>query len=97
MPSSDQASFVDHCRFRRLPEPLIRIFLDVLYEYRGGFLKQVDDLLGPYVASFVAGKRPVRPIVFEKIGIKKMQRKAMDSDYFLGLCRLLVSAMDEPS
>ena len=94
MLSSDQASFVDHHRFRRLPEPLIRVFLDVLYEYRGGFLNQVDDLLGPYIADFVAGKRPVRTIALEEIEIRKIQRQAMDSDYFLGLCRLLVSTMD---
>ena len=94
MLSSDQISFVDHRRFRRLPEPLIRVFLDVLYEHRGGFLNQVDDLLGPYVVDFVAGKRPGRPIVLEEIEIKKMQRQAMDSDYFLGLCRLLVGTMD---
>jgi hypothetical protein len=49
------------------------------------------------VADFVAGKRPVQPVVFEEIAIKKMQGQAMDSDYFLSLCRLLVSTMDEPN
>jgi hypothetical protein len=73
------------------------MFLDVLYEYRGGFLNRVDVLLGPSVADFVAGKRPVRPLVIEKFEMKEMQNQAMDSDYFLNLCSLLVSTMDDPA
>ena len=80
MLSSDQASFVDHHRFRRLPEPLIRVFLDVLYEYRGGLLNQVDDLSGPYIADLVAGKRPVRTVVLEEIEIRKTFRTVTEEE-----------------
>ena len=95
--SSHQASHVKNRRFRRLPEKLIGLFLDILYEYRGDFLRQIDDLLGPHVTNFVAGKRPLRPIAFDEIALCNMQSQPMDSDYFVRLCRVLVSTMDEPT
>ena len=95
-PQKPKLASLNDYRFRRLPEPLITVFLYILYEYRGDFLRQVDDLLGPYVADFVAGKRPVQPFAFGENTMKKMQKQAMDSSYFLDLCNLLVSTMDDP-
>ena len=80
-------------KFRRLPEELLFAFFDLLYEHRGDFLHRIDNLLGPQVAQFVAGKRPVRPVALDGMTMKQMKKQPMDSEYFVGLSQTLVSSM----
>jgi len=62
---------------------------------RGTFVRRIDVVLGPQVAEFVQDKRPVQPIAFETMTRCEMRKQPMDLDYFVGLCRTLVSSMSK--
>jgi hypothetical protein len=87
------ANHVNSYRFQRLPEELLFAFFDILYKYRGDFIQRVDNLVGPSVTQFVAGQRPERPATLEGWTKKRMREQPMDSEYFVGLSRTLISCM----
>ena len=86
-------AILNSCSFRRLPSDLVYIFINLLYKYRGGFLRRVNELLELPVAEFVAGKRPVRPLAFGKMTMSQMRKQPMDSEFFVDLSRLVVWSM----
>ena len=88
-------AILNNCSFRRLSSDLVCIFVDLLYQYRGDFLRRIDDLLELPVTEFVAGKRPVRPIAFNKMTMSQMRKQPMDSEFFVDLSRTVARSMHQ--
>lgn len=79
--------------FQTLPGELVGAFFDLLYLYRGGFLRRVDEVLGPSVTDFIEGKRPLQPPPFGQMNQGQMEKHPMDSEYFIEMSRIIVRSM----
>ena len=79
-------------RFQRLPTEALHAFLDVLYERRGEYLRQVDEVLESLVCALLEGKRPVQPILFAET-VRQLKQYPMDSDHFVEILKRLVSGV----
>lgn len=86
---------LNNCSFRRLSSDLVSIFVDILYQYRGHFLRRIDDILKLPVTEFIAGKRPVRPIAFDKMTMSQITKQPMDAEFFVDLSRVMARSMEK--
>lgn len=76
-----------------MPGDLVSAFSDILYLYRGPFLRRVDELLGPSVTAFIGGKRPLQSIPFNQMTQGQMKKHPMDSEYFIEMTQIVVRSM----
>ena len=91
---SPPACFIESgSSFRLIPRDLAGAFFDLLYFYRGQFLRRVDELLGPIVIAFIDGQRPSQPIPFGHINLGQMKKHPMDSEHFIEISRIVASSM----
>ena len=79
--------------FRLTSRDLAGAFFDLLYFYRGHYLRRVDELLGPIVVTFIDGQRPSQAIPFGHINLGQMKKYPMDSEQFIEISRIVASSM----
>lgn len=72
-----------------MPIDLVNAFFNLLYIYRGEFVRCVDELLGPAVIAFIEGKRPLTPIPFGQMNMSQMEEHPMDSEYFIKMSQMV--------
>lgn len=62
------------------------VFLDVLEQLRGDFIRKVDERLACHLDDMIKDRRPQRKFRFEQLDLKTLQKYSMDSDDLLAAC-----------
>ena len=74
-------------RFERIPTYLMTVFLDLLQELRGDFIRKMNKLLASHLEDYLEGRHPLRKFQFEQLTLETLQSYDMDSDVFLSICK----------
>ena len=74
-------------RVERLPRDLFWLFLDVLTEFRGEFLRAVSKLVSQHIFEILSRADLSRRYIFENEGNYSKQ-EPLDSNNFIKFCEL---------
>jgi hypothetical protein len=59
-------------RFERISAYLMTVFLDLLQELRGDFIRKMNDLLASHFDDYLEGRRPLRKFRFEQLSLETL-------------------------
>lgn len=81
-------NFLIQIRVERLSIPLFTLFLDVLIEFRGDFLRTVSELVSQHICEILYRKDLNRKYVFETLDGNHLKQEHLDSNNFIKFCEL---------
>ncbi len=81
-------NFLIQIRVERLSMPLFTLFLDVLIEFRGDFLRTVSGLVSQHICEILYRKDLNRKYVFETLDGNLLKKEHLDSNNFINFCEL---------
>ena len=75
-------------RIERIPNPLLTMFLDILYEQRGDFLVKVSHSISEHIRDILHGKEVGMKYTFENMDKMALKQEPLDSPEFVRFCEI---------
>ncbi|KAI1936142.1 hypothetical protein LOZ57_006786 [Ophidiomyces ophidiicola] len=95
VPCSDELR-IGADRFQKLSSGVVFVFLDVLDEHRGSFIREVAAAISPSVEAVLCGNDVSPNYRFEHVDQIELLREPMDSDRLVSLCQQIEINMETP-
>lgn len=85
-PQHTEMSLTDICSIERIPTPIFRVFLNILDDLRGDFIRRISKAVSQHIADILYGQDLKWKYMFETTEDEALRSCALDAPVLVDLC-----------